>query len=219
MYLVGKFGNSDVTYEYGFKMTENPENSSEHYITKKLEVGDMFAGWHKGWDMWVAKIENSDMGSKFEVVTVDGKSYIKVKAGAAGTYTLYCKHYGGDNDQFWISEFKPSEDSIILNCADGSIKFTVVKTNGYVYGLSSVNDFSEVFLHVWNLSTDVAATGGWGAGKLNNTYTTTMTMSQIDRVIVAADPGGQSGNITIDTTKLHNGVEIKLDGEGIKSYN
>ncbi len=128
VYLVGKFGNSDVTEEYGFKMTE--DSSTQHSITKKLEVGDMFAGWHKGWDMWVTAIENSDMGSKFKEVTVDGRTYLQVQAGAAGTYTLYCKHVNGGANQFWISG-----PEIQLDANSAAFKFkdtTIVIKLGYL---------------------------------------------------------------------------------------
>ena len=127
VYLVGKFGDSSVTYEYGFAMKE--DSGSQHSITKELAVGDMFAGWHKGWNMWVSKIENSNMSDKVENTTVDGKQYIKVKT--AGTYTLYCKHEYGGTNQFWI-EYKSSGNTGSSISAE-----TITNGNAYLVGTTA----------------------------------------------------------------------------------
>lgn len=115
-------------------------------------------------------------------------------------------------------ELQPSEDSIVIICSDGSIKFTVLKINGYIYGYNGANDYTKVYLDVTNAAGTVRATGTVGTGKLNNTFTTTLSMSEIAKVTIYYSGQGNQGPFTITAANLYDGAEIVLNGQGIMEY-
>ncbi len=152
VYLVGKFGGSSVTYDYGYAMNE--DSSTQHSITKVLAVGDMFAGWHKGWNMWVADLEN-DMTGKLTETTVDGKTYLKVVT--AGTYTLYCKHVSGGTNQFYVgysSGGDTGDKEPVLTGKSAVFKFSDATIVICLTNVPSWATAGSEFVHIWTNDTD-----------------------------------------------------------------
>ncbi|MCH5165873.1 MAG: InlB B-repeat-containing protein [Clostridiales bacterium] len=124
-YLVGKFGDSSVTYEYGFEMSPNGSSTTEFMYTKNLVAGDMFAVYRKDWNFWCTTIENSDyMNTYLESEKIDGKTYMKVKSNGAGSYTFYFKNeYNNDRIYIAFTATGSTEKEIVLEPNSAIFKF------------------------------------------------------------------------------------------------
>ncbi|MDE6293841.1 MAG: InlB B-repeat-containing protein [Clostridiales bacterium] len=98
-YLVGKFGDCDVTTEYGYATTDAGKDfdgvTDQYKVERDLAVGDLVAiRYGAGASDYNCALQDdagAQLGVEFEdsTETVDGVEFLKVKK--AGTYTFYFK--------------------------------------------------------------------------------------------------------------------------------